>query len=171
MLIWRITRKPFLAQALVGVGAKKYGGRWNSKSVAVVYASETLELAMLEALVHVDMDLLPKDMYQMAFEVEERLIGPVTAPLPKGWGRTPPYEPKVQAIGDAWIRNESSLGLRVPASVLPSRSNILLNPAHSKMASVREVERRPLPWPSRVTEFLKGMREAGKGKKMSRNKK
>ncbi len=61
MLLWRITRKPFLTQALEGLGAKKYGGRWNSKGFAVVYTSESLELAVLEALVHLDIDLLPKD--------------------------------------------------------------------------------------------------------------
>ena len=64
VLLWRITRKPFLAQALEGLGAKRYGGRWNSKGFAVVYTSESLELAVLEALVHLDIDLLPKDVYQ-----------------------------------------------------------------------------------------------------------
>jgi hypothetical protein len=38
-----------MTQALQGLGAKKYGGRWNSKGVAVVYTSESLEPAVLEA--------------------------------------------------------------------------------------------------------------------------
>lgn len=158
MLLWRITRKAFLAQALMGLGAKRYGGRWNSKGTALVYTSESLELAVLEALVHLDIDLLPKDMYQIGFEVNEALIEPPPSRLPRQWDRPPPYDPKVQAIGDRWARRGSALGLRVPASVLPSRYNVLLNPQHSDVRRVVEVERRPLPWSARVTEFLDSLR-------------
>jgi RES domain-containing protein len=77
VLLWRITRKPFLTQALEGLGAKKYGGRWNSKGFAVVYTSESLELAVLEALVHLDIDLLPKDVFQVGFELDDQFIARV----------------------------------------------------------------------------------------------
>jgi RES domain-containing protein len=154
VLLWRIVRKPFLTQALEGLGAKQYGGRWNSKGFAVVYTSESLELAVLEALVHLDIDLLPKDVYQIGFELDDQFIARARTPLPGGWDNAPPYNPNVQAIGDRWIRSGSSLGLRVPAPVLPSRSNVLLNPAHPEIRQLREVERGPLPWPSRVTNYL-----------------
>jgi RES domain-containing protein len=121
VLLWRLTRKPFLMQALAGLGAKKYGGRWNSKGVAVVYTSESLELAVLEALVHLDIDLLPKDVYQIGFELDDQFVARVPNPLPRGWDNAPPYSPNVQTIGDRWISGGSSLGLRVPASVLPSQ--------------------------------------------------
>lgn len=170
MLLWRITRKPFLTQALEGLGAKKYGGRWNSKGFAVVYTSESLELAVLEALVHLDIDLLPKDVYQIGLELDDQLIAHARTPLPGGWDSAPPYSPNVQAIGDRWIRS-GSLGLRVPASVLPSRSNVLLNPAHPEIRRLREVERGPLPWPSRVVEFLHAIKKTGSGKKEPRKKK
>ena len=171
MLLWRITRKPFLAQALAGLGAKKYGGRWNSRGVAVLYTSESLELTVLEALVHLDIDLLPKDMYQLAFELDDRYITRVPTPLPQGWDRPPPYNPKVQGIGDRWIAGGSSLGLRVPASVLPSRDNVLINPAHPEIRRLREVERAPLPWPSRVVEFLQALKPPGAKKRSTRRKK
>jgi RES domain-containing protein len=159
MLLWRITRKPFITQALEGLGAKKYGGRWNSRGVAVVYTSESLELAVLEALVHLDIDLLPKDVYQIGFELDDQLIARAPAPLPTDWDSSPPYSAAVQAVGDRWIDSQSSLGLRVPASVLPSRSNVLLNPAHPQMSQLREVERGPLPWPSRVIDFLRAIKK------------
>jgi RES domain-containing protein len=171
VLLWRITRKPFLVQALAGVGAKRYGGRWNSKGVAVVYTSESLELAVLEALVHLDIDLLPRDVYQVGFEVDDKYVAPVPSPLSRGWDSTPPYSPKVQAVGDAWIRSGTSLGLRVPASVLPSRSNVLLNSAHPDISRLREVERGPLPWPARVVEFLQGMKRIESKRKAPRRKK
>lgn len=171
MLLWRITRKPFLTQALEGLGAKKYGGRWNSKGCAVVYTSESLELAVLEALVHLDIDLLPKDVYQVGFELDAQFIARVPAPLPDGWDSAPPYSPNAQAIGDRWIRSGSSLGLRVPASVLPSRSNVLLNPSHPEIGQLREIERGPLPWPARVVEFLQAIKKTDSGKKAPRKKK
>ena len=171
MLLWRITRKPFLAQALEGLGARKYGGRWNSKGFAVVYTSESLELAVLEALVHLDIDLLPKDVYQIGFELDDQFIARVPAPLPGGWDSPPPYSPNVQAIGDRWIGSGSSLGLRVPASVLPSRSNVLLNPSHPEIRRLREIERGPLPWPSRVVEFLQAIKKTDSGRKAPRKKK
>jgi RES domain-containing protein len=150
MLLWRITRKPFLDQALAGLGARKYGGRWNSRGVAVVYTSESLELAILEALVHLDIDLLPRDYYQVGFELDDSLVAALSHELPRGWDRQPPYHPEVQSIGDAWVRSGSSLALRVPASVLPSRSNILINPSHPQMPRLRAVERKRLPWPGRL---------------------
>jgi RES domain-containing protein len=171
VLLWRITRKPFVTQALAGLGAKKYGGRWNSRGVAVVYTSESLELAVLEALVHLDIDLLPKDMYQIGFELEDRFVTRVPTPLPRDWDRTSPYNTKVQTIGDRWISSGSSLGLRVPASVLPSRSNVLINPAHSDIRKLREVERGPLPWPLRVVEFLRAIKQTAGARRAPRKKK
>ena len=171
MLLWRISRKPFMAQALAGLGAKRYGGRWNSKGTAVVYTSESLELAVLEALVHLDIDLLPSDMYQIGFEVDDKFVTPVATPLPRDWDTYPPYNPKVQAVGDTWVRGCSSLGLRVPAAVLPSRSNVLLNPAHPEIRRLREIERAPLPWPARVVEFLQGMKKTSDKRKTPKRKK
>ncbi len=171
MLLWRIIRKPFLPQVLSGLGAKKYGGRWNSKGVAVVYTSESLELSVLEALVHLDIDLLPKDMYQVGFDVDDSLVTAIPTPLPGHWDATPPYHPDVQSLGDRWVREGTSLGLRVPASVLPSRCNVLLNPAHGEIRAVREVERAPLPWPSRVVEFLQGLKSDSVSHKAPRRKK
>jgi RES domain-containing protein len=133
--------------------------------------NESLELAVLEALVHLDIDLLPKDVYQIGFELDDEFIARVSAPLPRDWDTAPPYNPKVQTIGDRWVGSGSSLGLRVPASVLPSRSNVLLNPAHPDIHRLREVERGPLPWPSRVVEFLQVMRKTGGGSKEPRKKK
>jgi hypothetical protein len=121
----------------------------------------------------VDIDLLPRDYYQVGFELDDALLAAPPCDLPRGWDRQPPYHPEVQASGDTWVRSGSSLALRVPASVLPSRSNILINPAHPEMPRLREIERKVLPWPGRATEFLEGLRKpgvAGKGRRRRRGK-
>lgn len=170
MKLWRLTRAAFVDQALSGQWARKHGGRWNSKGVAVVYASESLELALLEALVHLDPDLVPKDLYQLCFEVDDALIAEVRSPLPKGWNQPPPYRSGVQAIGDRWVQENSSVGLKIPASVLPNRYNLLLNPAHSDFIKLRAVSREPLPWPTRIVDYIKDVRAKTRTKTGSRRK-
>jgi hypothetical protein len=50
---WRIVRPEFADDAYSGLGARRDGGRWNSRGVAVVYASASLSVATLELLVNV----------------------------------------------------------------------------------------------------------------------
>ena len=38
--VFRIVKKKYAGTALEGLGAKRYGGRWNSKGTPVVYASD-----------------------------------------------------------------------------------------------------------------------------------
>lgn len=51
---WRICAPRYASTAYSGEGARIHGGRWNSKGRAVVYSSESLSLAVLEQLVHVE---------------------------------------------------------------------------------------------------------------------
>lgn len=145
---------------LAGEGARRFGGRWNSRGVAVVYMSESLELALLEALVHLDLDALPADYWQLCFEMDDSLISGTPRRLPKGWDAPPPYRRRVQAVGDRWVQSRASLALRVPASVLPDRCNVLINPAHGDLGRLREVTRARLVWPRRLIDHLSA---TGKG--------
>ena len=160
MRVWRLSRAAHLGTALTGLGAKRYGGRWNSRGVAVVYASESLELALLEAIVHLDIDLLPNDYWWLCLEFDDAQIAAPPKRLPPGWDALPPYPPAVQAIGDRWLKGSRSLAMRVPASVLPERFNVLINPSHPAMTGAREVERAKLKFPPRLAAHLKGL--AGK---------
>ena len=158
MRLWRLTRAIHRDAPLSGLGAKKHGGRWNSKGHAVVYTSESLELALLEALVHLDPDLIPKDMHQVCIELDDSLVASLTEALPDGWDHPPPYRARVQEIGDRWLGDRSSLALAVPASVLPGRRNVLLNPMHKDFGVLRQVSIEPLPWPSRLISYVEKIR-------------
>ncbi|MFP5250536.1 MAG: RES family NAD+ phosphorylase, partial [Acidobacteriota bacterium] len=50
---YRISRESDSAKAFSGQGAKDWGGRWNSRGVAVVYTAAHRSLSILEVLVHV----------------------------------------------------------------------------------------------------------------------
>jgi len=160
VLVWRLSRKAYLDRALEGRGARQFGGPWNSRGVAVAYTSESLELALLEAIMHLDVDLLPKDYWQICFELDDALVTGPPKRLPSGWSDPPPYAVRVQKVGDAWVEAGTSVALRVPASVLPERYNVLLNPAHLDIRQVREVSRARLNWPGPLSAHLERLRQS-----------
>ena len=49
---WRIVSANYKDKAYAGDGARIYGGRWNSKGVAVVYTAGSLALASIEMIVN-----------------------------------------------------------------------------------------------------------------------
>jgi RES domain-containing protein len=57
IIVWRIVKKQYAEGMFNGVGAAKFGGRWNSRGTLMAYTSEHLSLATLELLVH----LAPQD--------------------------------------------------------------------------------------------------------------
>ena len=51
MIVYRITNQKY-SHDISGTGAKTFGGRWNSKGMAMLYTSQHISLALLEMLVH-----------------------------------------------------------------------------------------------------------------------
>ncbi|CAN5557828.1 RES family NAD+ phosphorylase [soil metagenome] len=132
---WRIDKPR--RQAFSGEGARRFGGRWNSPGVAVVYVSEHQSLAALEIFVHLQ-PLLPQDKY-LANRVEwpAALMEELPAKkLPTDWRASPPG-PATMQIGDQWVRAARSAVLAVPSAILPAERNFLLNPAHPKFRQLR----------------------------------
>jgi RES domain-containing protein len=127
---WRIFKKKHLATAFTGEGARRFGGRWNSKGVAVIYTSETISLAVLEILVHLQ---APKilDAYLLApVTFDEILVNSIARKdLPSGW-RNDPGPSALQETGDHWVASGASAILRIPSVIVTTESNYLLNPAH-----------------------------------------
>jgi RES domain-containing protein len=127
---WRIFKKKYKSSAFSGEGARRFGGRWNSKGVAVVYTSETPSLAVLEILVH-----LPKpdilDAYLLAsVSLDDSLVETIAVNrLPSNW-RNEPAPVALQHLGDQWVAQARSLALRVPSVIIDTEKNLLLNPAH-----------------------------------------
>ncbi len=146
--IYRICRRSFAA--LDGRGAFLYGGRWNTRGTAVVYASSTLALAALESLAHYSPDTAPDDLIAMTIEIPAAAtIARLAEALPSDWARSSDH-PACQAAGDLWARAGSALALRVPSAIVPEEENVLLNPLHAQMARVRIVARRDFVFDPRL---------------------
>lgn len=139
------------ATAFDGEGARQQGGRWNSPGVRIVYAAQTLSLAVLEVLVHLQ-DTGPLEAY-VAFEVEfdASLVEQIdSTKLPVDWRRTPaPVE--LQAVGDDWVASGRSAALRVPSAIVPEESTFLLNPVHADFPSISIGAPRRIELDSRLT--------------------
>lgn len=145
LTLWRLTKEEYADVAFTGEGARRYGGRFNSKGTPVVYTAESLPLALLEALVSLtDYEDLFRYVFfriELAGEHVEQLDA---SKLPEGWDARPPG-PVSRQIGDAWLQNARSLALRIPSVVVPYSFNYLLNPAHPAFQAIEVGEAEELP--------------------------
>jgi RES domain-containing protein len=149
MRVWRLARAAH--PALDGEGARRAGGRWNSPGVAVVYASSTLSLAVLELLVHTDPDLVPDDLRVSEIDVPASLTAGVldVATLPPDW-RAIPNHPACRAMGDEWVKRRDQVLLGVPSAIVPEELNYLINPAHPEAARIQVVRVRAFAFDKRL---------------------
>jgi len=127
---WRITKSKHAGTAFTGIGAKTFGGRWNSPGTAIVYAAGSTSLAILEMLVHLQSHELMNRYVVFELTFDEALVtDALPTMLPKTWRRTP-APASARRIGDDWISGAASAVLRLPSAIVPVESNYLLNPAH-----------------------------------------
>src|SRR5580658_10221461 len=152
--IWRICRERFAADALSGEGARRFGGRWNSRGVPMVYASTSLSLAAIELFVHLEPGQAPSDLVYLSAELPEgepaRTIQP--SQLPADWWTDEPAPGAVTAreLGDGWIREQTSLALMVPSVPIRSEWNVLLNPLHPRIRELRKEAPQPFVFDARM---------------------
>ncbi|MEZ4600231.1 MAG: RES family NAD+ phosphorylase [Syntrophotaleaceae bacterium] len=138
MKAFRVVPSP-RAKDLSGEGARLFGGRWNSKGVPMIYTAAAASLAVLETLVHMSMDVFPENLVMVTMEIPDEFIETLDPrQLPKNWA-TYPASAEVNEIGDAWAKNETSLGLLVPSAILPQENNLIINPRHPQAGTIKIV--------------------------------
>jgi RES domain-containing protein len=147
---WRIVKAKYAATAFSGDGARKYGGRWSSPGVAVVYAAGSPSLGMLEILVHVQsQDLLKRYvLFEVAFDEALMTTVDLTG-LARTWRKYPPPAAE-QRLGDGWISGAASAVLRVPSVISPLEWNYLLNPEHPDFRRIVIGPRKPVQFDPRL---------------------
>jgi len=136
MRAYRLVKTRFESTALDGSGAKTHGGRWNSKGVAMIYASDSISLAALELLVHLHRAEVLRHYVLFQLELpDESVMCLDKQAVPADWRADPPPS-STAAIGDEWIASGLSLALSVPSTLVPRQRNLLLNPAHPAFKEV-----------------------------------
>jgi len=134
MRLWRISAHADLS----GDGGLRTSGRWHSRGNRVVYLADHPASALLEVLVHLEVDPedLPDSYQLLAVDIPDSVpflaIG--SDELPAGW----PGRPELtRERGDRWLRDRRTVLLRVPSAIVPFAVNWLANPAHPDIADAR----------------------------------
>jgi RES domain-containing protein len=149
MRVYRIAKQHYI-QDLSGEGARLYGGRWNNKGTKILYTAESRSLATVEYLVHVPLQIIPKDVYIAEIDVPDTAIGIVeVASLEKNW-QDYPSPTSIRDIGDKWQKDSKGLLLRVPSAVIKNEWNVLINPEHSQFNEVKIVAIEPYIFDARL---------------------
>jgi len=128
VILWRISNYA----TLDGVGGFYVSGCWHTKGRPVVYCTLNPSTALLETLVHMEIDSEDRPERFQVLKIE----GPDTLSqqriesdqLPANWADDVTL---TQTVGDRWLAEGRSLLLAVPSVLVPETWNILLNPQHA----------------------------------------
>lgn len=142
MIVWRIAVESptYAASDLSGEGAKRTGGRWNRRGLALVYCSQSIALAVLETLAHLNQWDLPLNRFLVEVSIPDplwqsrQIVGRESAP--GGWDAIPAGMASV-SFGDIWLASASSAVLEVPSVIVPEECNVLLNPLHPDASRIQ----------------------------------
>jgi RES domain-containing protein len=126
-VVYRLQHAERSREALSGEGARVYGGRWNPPGAAVVYASASRALAILEMFVHLTLEARTMRFVLCAIELPSR------ARLTRHDGERPPLAfGASQEIGRRWLQGGRTLALVVPSVIVPREANYVLNVSHAQ---------------------------------------
>jgi RES domain-containing protein len=150
--LWRISNHPDLR----GEGGLRAPARWHTRGHAIVYTAETPTGALLEALVHLEVEsveALPKS-YQLLRIVLPGSVLLDEVPLsvlPSDWKRRTLL---TRSVGDAWLAAGRTAALRVPSAVSPHAFNVLLNPRLLRGTGIRVTARNRYPFDTRLFKVV-----------------
>jgi RES domain-containing protein len=115
------------------VGGLYVSGRWHTKGHPVIYCTLNPATALLETLVHIEIDSEDRpERFQVL-----RIEGPDTLSIEKiesgalslDWAEDFTF---TQNIWDRWLSEGRSLLLQVPSVLVPETWNVLVNPQHAE---------------------------------------
>lgn len=150
MIVFRICQRQY-RNDLSGEGARRFGGRWNSKGTPMVYTGETRALCSSEIAVHTPYGIIPEDHFMVSIEIPKHIaIAEIKQKdLPKEWNHFP-HQEITQKLGDSFIEEGKHLVLKVPSATIQGEHNYLINPNHPDMKSVTIIQTEPFTFDKRL---------------------
>ena len=134
IVLWRVSN----FAKLDGLGGLYVSGRWHTKGHPVIYCADHPATALLETLVHLEIDAedRPERFQVLRIEGPDTLsrerIHPNRLPKPRRNDLT-----VTQRVGDQWLTDIRSLLLEVPSVLVPETWNVLVNPRHREAALLK----------------------------------
>lgn len=130
MIVWRLEKQKFVDSALKGLGAARSPGRWNRHGEQVVYCGQNPSLALLEILVHNEIDFEDLPPYKLlAIDAPGRSMARQDT--------LPDLDVECTQIGSDWLKQRNALLLRLPSVILPQEWNYVINPNHPAISQVQ----------------------------------
>src|SRR5476651_190456 len=135
MIIYRFSHPKFAGE-LSGTGARLKGGRWNPAGIPVIYASESISLALLEVLANAltltEIQLMqlmeiniPDNTGDHAIKLQQ---------LKKNWHLDFEY---TQWMGKEVLNARGSLLVQCPSAIIQKEKNYLINPLHPDFKKIK----------------------------------
>src|SRR5438874_1408491 len=147
MILWRISNHA----TLDGRGGLYASGRWHTEGRPIVYLAENPAGALVEALVHLELDpaRFPRSYRLLKAEAPEDLSVRTVAgaELPRNWISD---QIATRTVGDEWLASKSAVLLRVPSVIVPETFNVLLNPEHAEAGRIQVLWHEEYPWAARL---------------------
>lgn len=153
MRVYRLIKDKY-KDDLSGEGARKAGGRWNSKGIPMLYTSESRSLSTAEIAVHTPLGNIPLNYFLIEIEIPDsiKFIELKIEDLPKDW-KALPHSNSTQLIGDKFISEQKLLMMKVPSVVVQEDYNYLLNPGHKLFSKIKILSSEPFDFDERL--FIK----------------
>ena len=127
MLVYRIEKEKYI-DVFPPRGSLFSEGRWNRRGTWVVYTSETVALAKLEALANSG-SKLPDNRYLVTIEIDNRapVVEITPEDLPEDWYNVP-YKKNLAGYVQQIIDAKAYVAALVPSVQSPKEQNLLLFP-------------------------------------------
>jgi RES domain-containing protein len=134
MTLWRVSNHA----SLDGAGGLRASGRWHNRGKRIVYCAPNPATALLEILVHAEVDIvdIPVTIRYLEIEVPDSMA---VESLDVSAGGVAWTQGKSRRTGDEWLSSKRSALLRVPSVIVPATWNVLINPAHIESDHIRIV--------------------------------
>jgi RES domain-containing protein len=135
MIVYRITNSLY-KDDISGDGAKIRGARWNLQGSSMLYTAENISLCILELLVHIGLQDIQNFYHLLAIVIPDGM--PVTeisiGKLKDNWLEDEDY---TAFMGTEFLKNNTSLVLKVPSAIIDEEHNLLINPYHPDFKKIK----------------------------------
>jgi len=146
MDLWRISRY----NSLSGEGGLRYSARWHTAGRRIVYLAESPAGAMIEALVHLELNERSWPSYYDLLRVtapDDIAVETIKVMSGEDWKHS---QKITRGLGDEWLGAGRTALSRVPSAILPNTWNVLLNPEHAAADQIRIVDTTRAEYDSRL---------------------
>jgi RES domain-containing protein len=149
MRLWRVSNYADLS----GEGGRRVEGRWHERGRLVVYLGEHAAVALLEVLVHLEIDPadLPSTYQLLTIDVPEAVA--VEDIDEADLGRIPRWRhapEETRELTRTWFTARRTALLRVPSVIVPAARNYLLNPLHPDAGQITIIEKQTVQFDARL---------------------